>query len=204
VPFYYDDPEGGGVVEVIAQGRDGRSQIAYSIESPANELDDLPFVAYQGEITIPEDWDAPPPDCAELGAEDAESGRFEITFLPSTTVRGSDLKAPLRGTVYGSVYRAEDVKITGPIEGAEAVADLRVPDVDAVDGPSEPYLLDVELEAGAYQILGFLDIDGNADPAAPDPDEGDPVMIPIGGYQLACDVHPITAEFAIVLPAGVR
>jgi hypothetical protein len=204
VPFYYDDPEGGGVVEVIAQGRDGRSQIAYSIESPANELDDLPFVAYQGEITIPDDWDAPPPDCADLGATDADAGRLELTFQPSTTVRDSDLKAPLRGTVYGSVFRAEDVKITGPIEGAESVATVRVEDVDVVDGPSEPWLLDVELPAGDYQILGFMDIDGNADPDAPDPDEGDPVMIPIGGYALACDVQPVVAEFAIVLPAGIN
>ena len=58
--------------------------------------------------------------------------------------------------------------------------------------------------AGSYQILGFMDIDGNADPANPQPDEGDPVMIPIGGFELSCAVQPVTAEFAIVLPPGVN
>ena len=204
VPFYYDDPEGGGVVEVIAQGKDGRSQIAYSIESPANELEDLPFVPYTGKVEVPDDWDAPPPSCKKLGSKDADEGEMQVTFQPSSTVRGSDLKAPLKGDVYGSVYRASDVKITGPIEGAEEVAAIEIPGVDVVDGPSKAYPLGVDLPAGSYQILGFMDIDGNADPNAPEPDEGDPVMIPIGGYELACAVQPVTAEFAIVLPPGVN
>lgn len=203
VPFYYDDPEGGGVVEVIAQGRAGVSQIAYAVESPANELRDLPFVPYVGEIVVPDDWDAPAPTCADLDTKAATEGRFLITLDASTTVRGADVKAPLRGDVYGSVYRAEDVKITGPIEGAEAVATIRFDDVDVVDGPAEPIELDADLPAGSYQILGFMDIDGTADPEAPDPDEGDPVMIPIGGYELGCERQPIVVEFAILLPPGV-
>jgi hypothetical protein len=203
VPYYYDDPDGGGVVEVIAQGRDGRSQIAYAVESPANELRDLPFVPYVGEIEVPDDWDAPAPTCVDLGSKAATSGRFEITFDASTTVRGADVKAPLRGAVYGSVYRAEDVKITGPIDGAEAVATIRVAGVDVVDGPAAPVELDVDLPAGSYQILGFMDVDGTADPDDPGPDEGDPVMIPIGGYELGCERQPIVVEFAILLPPGV-
>ncbi len=203
VPFYYDDPEGGGVVEVIAQGRDGTSRIAYSIESPASPLDDLPFVPYEGTVEVPDDWDAPPPDCADLGHDEADEGRLEVTYQASSTVQGSDLKAPLRGTIYGSVFRARDVKISGPVDGAEPVASVRVPDVDVAEGPSDPVPLDVDLPAGDYQILGFLDIDGDADPDDPSPDEGDPVMIPIGGYTLACDVQPVTAELAILLPPGV-
>ena len=203
VPFYYDDPDGGGVVEVIAQGDAGRSQIAYAVESPANELDDLPFVPYVGEIVVPDDWDAPAPTCADLGSKAATEGTFELTFQASTTVQRSDLKAPLRGTVYGSVYRAQDVKITGPLEGTEPVASFRFDGVDVTEGPSETFALDTDLPAGSYQILGFLDIDDTADDAAPDPDEGDPVMIPIGGYELACNPQPTTVEFAIVLPPGV-
>ena len=204
VPFYYDDPEGGGVVEVIAQGKDGISQIAYSIESPANELDDLPFVPYTGSVEVPEDWDAPAPTCEDVNSKTATEGRFEITYQPSSTVRGSDLKAPLKGTVYGSVYKASDVKITGPLPGTTAVASIRDEGVDVVDGPSSAYPLDTDLPAGAYQVLGFLDIDGDADPDDPSPDEGDPVMIPIGGFELSCAVQPITAEFAIVLPPGIN
>lgn len=204
VPFYYDDPEGGGVVEVIAQGKDGRSQIAYSIESPAKELDDLPFVPYTGEVEVPEDWDAPAPTCADVDSKEATEGRFEITYQASTTVQDSEPKAPLKGTVYGSVYKAADVKITGPLPGTTAVADLRDEGVDVQDGPSEVFPLDTDLPAGSYQILGFMDIDGDADPEAPEPDEGDPVMIPIGGYELSCAVQPVTAEFAIVLPPGIN
>ncbi len=204
VPFYYDDPDGGGVVEVIAQGKDGRSQIAYSIESPANELDDLPFVPYTGKVEVPDDWDAPPPSCKDVDSKEADEGELQISYQPSTTVRGSDLKAPLKGTIYGSVYQASDVKITGPLEGTSPVAAIEVPDVDVVDGPSKAYPLGTDLPAGSYQILGFMDIDGNADPNDPQPDEGDPVMIPIGGYELACAVQPVTAEFAIVLPPGVN
>lgn len=203
VPFYYDDPDGGGIVEVIAQGDAGRSQIAYAVESPANELDDLPFVPYVGAVEVPEDWDAPAPTCADFDAEEADEGRFELRFAASTTVQGSELKAPLRGTVYGSVYRAQDVKITGPIEGAEPVASFRFDDIDVTDGPSDPVELEEDLPAGSYQILGFLDIDDTASDDAPDPDEGDPVMIPIGGYELACDRQPTTVEFAIVLPPGI-
>jgi hypothetical protein len=204
VPFYYDDPEGGGVVEVIAQGKDGKSQIAYSIESPAKELDDLPFVPYAGKVEVPDDWDAPSPTCKDAGSKDADEGELQISYQPSTTVRGSELKAPLRGTVYGSVYKASDVKITGPIDGAKPVANIREDGVDVREGPSKAYPLGVDLPAGSYQILGFLDIDGNADPNDPGPDEGDPVMIPIGGYELSCAVQPVTAEFAIVLPPGVH
>jgi hypothetical protein len=76
--------------------------------------------------------------------------------------------------------------------------------VDVREGPSKAYPLGVDLPAGSYQILGFLDIDGNADSDDPGPDEGDPVMIPIGGYELSCAVQPVTAEFAIVLPPGVN
>ena len=47
-----------------------------------------------------------------------------------------------------------------------------------------------------------MDIDGNADPEAPGPDEGDPVTLPIGGYPLECAVQPIVVEFALLLPPG--
>lgn len=204
VPFYYDDPDGGGVVEVIAQGKDGKTQIAYSIESPANELTDLPFVPYTGKVTVPKDWDKPAPTCKDLGSKDASSGSFEITYQASTTVQRSDLKAPLKGTVYGSIYKASDVKITGPLPGTKPVANLHDEGVDVQEGPSTTFPVDEVLPAGTYQILGFLDIDGNADPNDPSPDEGDPVMIPIGGYPLSCAVQPVTAEFAIVLPPGIN
>lgn len=201
-PFYYDDPEGGGVVEVIAQGEAGVSKIAYAVESPLKELTDVDFVEYQGTVEVPDDWDAPDPTCAALGSEEAAVGKFKVTFKPSSTVANSESAEPLRGAVYGSVFRSEDVKITGPIDGAQSVASFNYPSVDVTDGASDEYTIDTQLPAGNYQVLGFMDTDNNADPANADPDEGDPVFIPIGGFEMTCAEQPIVAEFALLLPPG--
>jgi hypothetical protein len=203
-PFHYDDPDGGGVVKVIAQGNKGKFQIAYAVESPTRYLKDVEFVPYVGEVEIPTDIPDAVPVCEELGSTRAPTGEFVFTFKASTTIANDrNLKAPLIGNIYGSVYRAADVTIRGPNEGTEAVADFRYEGVD-VRNPStlKAYRLPVQLPAGEYQVLGFMDIDGNADPAAPDPDTGDPVMIPIGAYTLECAVHPVDVEFAILLPPG--
>lgn len=202
-PFYYDDPEGGGVVEVIAQGVDGRFGIAYAVETPARFLRDVEFVAYQGAVEVPPDWDKPDPTCTELGTEGSAQGTFLMSFEASPTVRNSSkLEGELNGLVVGDVYRAEDVTIGGPNEGAEPVASFRFEDVDVTEGPSVPYRLDAVLNAGAYQILGFMDVDDNADADSPNPDKGDPVMIPIGGFDLSCREQPVVVEFALLLPEG--
>lgn len=205
VPFHYDDPEGGGVVNVIAEGQGGVFRIAYAVESPIQRLREVEFVPYVGEIIIPE---TPPPptetSCREVGSTDALSGTFRVTFDASPTVRDSaSLTDPLRGPVWGSVYRAADVTIGGPREGAEPLGDFFFEDVDITDPSSlAQYTLDFTVPAGRYQMLGFMDIDGNADPANADPDAGDPVAIPIGAYTMECEEQPVVVEFALLLPEG--
>jgi hypothetical protein len=201
-PFYYDDPQGGGVVEVIASGRAGVFQIAYAVESPTHLLRDVEFIGYQGDVIIPEAWDEVDPTCEELGSEPAAQGFFYVTFDASSTVRNStSLDGPLRGNVWGSIYRDADVTIIGPSEGASAVASFSFEEVDVRDPDHlETYLVDTQVLAGDYQILGFMDIDGNADPEDADPDVNDPVIIPIGGFTLECAEQPVTAEFAIPMP----
>jgi hypothetical protein len=203
-PFHYDDPDGGGVVKVIARGDAGRFRIAYAVESPTRTLKDVEFVPYAGVVEIPDDIPDEVTPCASLGSVAAPTGRFRLRFDASSTVREDrDRKAPLKGAVYGSIYRAEDVTIRGPDAGAEPVASFAFPAVD-VRSPAMLATFDLPevLPAGSYQVLGFMDIDGTADPADPSPDTGDPVMIPIGAYELACAVHPIDVEFAILLPEG--
>lgn len=204
VPFYYDDPESGGVVEVIATGADGVMRIAYAVESPARTLEEVDFVGYQGSIEVPDGWDRVDPACADLGSVEAAQGFFTIRFNASSTVRRSlDNPERIQGNVWGSIYRDADVRISGPIDGAQPVASFAFENVDVgPEGSLATYRIDTPLTAGDYQVLGFLDIDNNADPADPGPDPGDPVMIPIGGFTLRCAEHPITAEFAILLPAG--
>ena len=116
--------------------------------------------------------------------------------------KSKNLDGPLRGTVVGSIFRAEDVTLTGPKEGAEAVYAFRFDDVDvtSLDGSPQSYGIPVTLGAGDYQILGFMDIDGNEAIGGGGPDANDPVMIPIGAYAMECAVQPTTVEFAILLP----
>ncbi len=203
VPFHYDDPEGGGVVRVIAQGDAGIFRIAYAVESPRQRLQDVDFLPYQGVVDIPDVLEPPDTSCDEVGSTDAIRGRFRVRFDASPTVRESDLLTdPLRGNVWGSVFRAEDVTLAGPIDGAMPVANFEFADVDAtVPGEGMEYVIDTELPRGTYQLLGFMDIDGNGAETT-DPDEGDPVTLPIGGFDLECAEQPIVVEFALLLPPG--
>ncbi len=202
VPFYYDDPSGGGVVQVIARGDNGDFSIAYAVESPVNFLRDTDFVPYQGQIDLPDALEPIEETCEDLGSQAALEGQFLITFAAAPTVANSrNLKAPLRGNVRGSVFKAEDVGGLGPRDGAQSVASFAFEDVDLTDPDNlQTYLLDATLPAGQYQLLGFIDIDANADPDDPDPDRGDPVTVPIGSYPLECAQQPITVEFAILRP----
>lgn len=202
VPFHYDDPAGGGVVRVVAQGQGGTFRIAYAVESPIHPLRDVDFLPYAQRFEIPSEFPETNTDCAEHGSQPAAQGYFTITFDASTTIRNSrNLESPLRGNIWGSVFKASDVAGTGPIEGAIAVADFAFEDVDLTDRDAlRAYRLDTQLIAGSYQLLGFIDIDGNADPDAPDPDRFDPVTIPIGAYVLECAEQPVRVEFAILRP----
>lgn len=204
-PFHYDDPEGGGVVRVVATGRAGVFSIAYVVESPTHRLRDVDFLPYQSDLVIPTML-APPRTmtCEELGSTTALRGRFRVRFNASSTVRTSaNLNGPLRGNLWADIYRAADVTITGPRTGTHAVASFHLEDVDITDPNNlRTYDLPDELPAGDYQILGFMDTNHNADPARPDPDTYDPVTLPIGSYNLSCAAQPVTVEFALLLPPG--
>ena len=47
IPFYYDDPSGGGVVQVIVQGTQGIYVVDYAVQSPRHPLTEVPFNAYK-------------------------------------------------------------------------------------------------------------------------------------------------------------
>jgi hypothetical protein len=49
-------------------------------------------------------------------------------------------------------------------------------------------------------VLGFLDSDANADPAAADPDANDPVMIPGRPVHVECAEQTATIRFSLLLP----
>lgn len=204
VPYYYDDPQGGGVVRVVAQGQAGVFKIAYVVVSPTHTLQDVAYVPYTATIHVPDHLPPTSISCTDIGAMDALHGHFRVTFNASDTVRTSpSLTLPLMGTVRGEIFHSSDVTIMGPNPGAHSVAYFEFPNVDVRDpAGSIEYDVPDDLAAGDYQILASMDIDGNADPLNPSPDEGDPVTLPIGGYTLKCDVQPVVVEFALLLPAG--
>jgi uncharacterized protein (DUF2141 family) len=197
VPFYYSDPSGGGVVEVIAQGTTGSFSIAYAIESPQNPLKDVPFVAYQP-VSITQSDAGVVASCQDLGDPSiklAPAGTFDITFSASSTILSSpDLKGPLQGTIYCSVYHADDVNIEGPLPGATELQSFTLPNANLQVKPA-PTFTTQTFFAGAYQVLCFQDLDGDGNASM-----GDPVTLPIGSYPMACNKNPISVEFSILDP----
>jgi hypothetical protein len=139
--------------------------------------------------------------CEDFGAQPSESGRFVATFDAPEGVRNSaSLEGQLMGPVWGSIYRDEDVTLLGPIDGAQPVGSFQIPSLDLRDGPSDPIEIDVDLPAGDYQVLGFMDTDGNAATTGESPDPYDPVMIPSVARTLECDRQPTLITFPILLP----
>jgi hypothetical protein len=195
VPFYYNDPNGGGVVQVIAQGQAGNFTIAYAIESPQNALKDVPFVPYQPVKLVPPDASATA-SCADLGDPSiklAASGTLDITFSASSVILSSTT-TPLKGTIYCSVYQADQVNIGGPLPNAVTLQSFTVPNADLRAMPLPTFTTKAFFD-GDYQVLCFQDLAGSGNVAT-----GDPVTLPIGGYTIACNKNPIDVEFAILDP----
>jgi hypothetical protein len=139
--------------------------------------------------------------CVDVDSIPAATGRFVATFDAPTSIRESpQLEGELRGPVHAFFFRDEDVSLTGPNAGVEPVAGVELGEIDLTAGPSAALLLDVELPAGDYQILGFMDTDGNANPDAPLPDANDPLLIPSAPRTLACQQQPTTLSFSLLLP----
>ena len=142
-----------------------------------------------------------PSFCETAGSTAADTGRLNLIFDAAPTVRSSgNLEGSLLGAVYGSIYRTADVTIVGPNAGAEPVASFQFNAVDVRTTTDGPYVIDTLLPAGDYQVLGFLDSDANADPAAADPDANDPVMIPGRPVHVECAEQTATIRFSLLLP----
>lgn len=196
-PFYYDQPTGGGVVQVIAQGAAGNFSVAYAVETPHNQLTDVPFAAYeQVKVTPVSDDDTA--SCDKLGDKSivlAPKGTFNITFSASETILNSkELMGPLKGDIYCSVYRAEDVTVAGPKDGAKSLQDFQLKDADLQSKTAPTFVTNAFFD-GDYQILCFQDLDKSGGPT-----KGDPVTLPIGSFPIACNKNPTAVQFAILDP----
>jgi hypothetical protein len=197
IPFYYDNPAGGGVVQVIAQGTAGQFQIAYAVAAPAHVLKDVSFLPYRP-VTIAPPSASATKACNQLGNPGivaADNGAFDITFTASSEVLQSpSLKVPLKGDVLCSVYKSTDVTVEGPKAGVTSLQDFTVGGAD-LQAKTAPRYLTQDFPDGTYQILCFQDLTGDKMP-----DKGDPVTLPIGAFTIACNLNPVTVQFAVLDP----
>lgn len=124
--------------------------------------------------------------CADAEEEEATptTGNATLRFGVTTTIRTSpNLEDELRGAVRGAIFRAEEVSVTGPREGAESVDGLVLEvDLREVDESAETWT-SVQLTEGMYIFLGFFDVDGNGADTE-EPDHGDPVTLPISPFEV--------------------
>jgi hypothetical protein len=197
-PFYYDAPAGGGVVQVIAQGTAGVFVVDYAVQSPRHTLTEVPFNAYKPVVIVPPEAGATAA-CNKLGNPGivtASQGAFDITFtISSVLMNSADAGPPLVGDIQCQTYAAADVTVTGPNPGAVALQNFTLPNASFLPGAPAPHYLTSNLPDGVYQILCGQDIhhDGNIE-------GGDPVTLPIGGFTIACNVNPVTVQFALLDP----
>ena len=133
--------------------------------------------------------------------DDVASGRAELRFSVTNGVRANPtLVDALQGAIYGDLFLAEDVNLTGPIDGARQFGYVELPAVDlrTAGAESAPWT-SAPLAAGTYVFLGFFDLDGNG--AAGDPDPGDPVTLPVTNKFtiVGGDIVQLSAQFDLVL-----
>ena len=144
-------------------------------------------------------------DTAEDTATEAEvytSGGLALRFMIDEDY-AAIMEEPPNGIFYGSFWHEEDVDSLGPIDGAQSILTMQVSMNLPTDGSSTEVLWTQEnMEIETVYFLGFLDSDGNADPANVNPDSKDPVTFPsdndfdvIGGQ-----VTEVTVSLGMLYP----
>lgn len=108
------------------------------------------------------------------------TGTAKLKFAISESARQSSaLTSPLVGTFYGDIFLQEDVTVLGPSDAAVGYGSIKV-DLDLQgltnETPGAASVVTPKLAPGNYVVLGFLDVNGNAD-GDPRPDKGDPVTL---------------------------
>ncbi len=112
--------------------------------------------------------DTAPPDTTPTGpATLSLSFQMDEDYIPS-------MDEPPVGNFLGSVFAEADASAIGPIDGAVALFDILVEDIDLTveGGPTEVRYTSDPMDAQIVWVLGCLDSDAN------DCDYGDPITIP--------------------------
>lgn len=116
-------------------------------------------------------------DSGDGSGSSTPTGTATFTFeLPDGVRNSSALVDELTGTIYGNVYLAKDVTITGPKDDAPQFYATELPGVDLTTPTAAGPVTSDPLEPGVYVWLGFFDVDGNG-ATENKPDPGDPVTL---------------------------
>ena len=117
---------------------------------------------------------------SEDEAPKPQTGTVVLRFGVADSARKSPaLKDPLKGSVYGAIWLAEDVSVTGPREGAKEFGSIELHDVDLQTAQkSLASWTTPPLEPNKYIFTGFFDVDSNGNQSRR-PDVGDPATIPL-------------------------
>ena len=138
--------------------------------------------------------------CGALGSIDSGGGSFLATFVIADGLQRRLGDQPLVGAVYGVQYEAADVAAGAPRPGSKPIGAFSTAGVEFVGQKSEPFDVGILGAAGVYQFFGFLDVNGDANPTAPQPSSGDLLLVPTAAYELRCDEQPIYLEFGVRQP----
>lgn len=133
----------------------------------------------------------------DTGAAAPGPGTLTLSFQMDDDYIPSMSESPV-GTFRGSIYAEADASAIGPNEGAVALQDLEVADVDLTDGggPTAAMVTTEALDAQIVWILGCLDTDGN------DCDTNDPITVPNDDkVEIVADADtPFTVYFGMLNP----
>lgn len=147
--------------------------------------------------------DADDPGGDDAGDDDpmGDTGDASLTFGVTNGVRANPTLAdPLTGTIYGNLFLADDVSLTGPDDDATQFGSVELAGVDLeADTATAPWPSPA-LAPGTYVFLGFFDVDGNGTETQ-EPDPGDPVTLPVTNQFeiVAGETTTVEAVFDLVL-----
>jgi hypothetical protein len=201
VTFDYSDPEFQGAARIDLERAGDRYQMWHTQVSPPRELVAGPGVPLPDPAQL--DPGTPTIDgdpCELVGGVEADAGQFVLTFVANPSLASfSTLEFPVSGRVYGALYPADVVGLTGPIEGAVA-ADSFEFDLTISEEISSFRYETGDMPAGEYKVTAFLDLDDDVDPNDVNPESGDPAVLQFAGTTLRCDRQLQVVEFTVAVP----
>lgn len=184
--------------DVSVSGGAGQTSVKLDLSTTFDGLDDVDPVAIQGVTPKSKAESGRKPTCSDIGAKEGNSGVFQVQFAITTSLRRVLGEGAVSGNAYLFQWEASDLAGVAPRPGTTSRSTVTIGNLKFAKTNPKPQRLPNTAVTGVYDFTGFLDRNLNADPSNPVPDTGDLLIVPVSGYELVCDVQPITVEFGTV------